>query len=67
LHSSLLLKNKIVDKKNGLNGIDGFARIEDKYFDEFTDYSQQYIEQSDRTITIGLTAVLLIVIIILLL
>ncbi|MGM0547525.1 MAG: hypothetical protein ACQEST_12480 [Bacteroidota bacterium] len=60
-------KSDIQEKKAELNGIDDFNRIQDKALNDFSDYSQQYFEQADRTITIGLTAALLIVLILLLL
>ncbi len=60
-------KGEIQDKKSELNGTDGFDRVLDKNLNDFSDYSQQYFEQADRTITIGLTAALLIVLILILL
>lgn len=60
-------KNSISEKKDELNGANGFDEVVDKDLDDFSDYSQNYMEQADRTITIGLTTALLIVIIILLL
>lgn len=60
-------KQKIVEKSSQLNGIDGFNEISDEDLDDFSDYSQQDIEQADRTVTISLTTVLLVVIILLLL
>lgn len=60
-------KSEIQEKKRELNGVDGFNRVMDKDLNNFSDYSQHYIEQADRTITIGLTAVLLIILILILL
>ncbi len=60
-------KSEIQDKKSELNGTDGFDRVRDKNLNDFSDYSQQYMEQADSTITIGLTAALLIVLILILL
>lgn len=61
------LKMNITEKSNQLNGLDGFDEIADEDLDEFSDYSQQDMEQANRTITISLTTALLIIIIILLL
>jgi preprotein translocase subunit SecF len=60
-------KSEIQEKKSELNGTDGFDKVLDKDLNDFSDYSQQYFEQADRTITIGLTAALLIVLILILL
>lgn len=60
-------KSGITDMQNELNGIDGFAAVPDANLDDFSNYSQQFIEQADRTITIGITTALLILIILLLL
>lgn len=60
-------KSEIQDKKSELNGTDGFDKVLDKDLNNFSDYSQQHIEQADRTVTIGLTAALLIIIILILL
>lgn len=60
------LKNEIQEKKSELNGKDGFERVLDRELNHFSDYSQNYFEQADRTITIGLTAALLIILILLL-
>ncbi len=60
-------KSEIQEKKSELNGNDGFDRVLDKDLNNFSDYSQQDMEQADRTVTIGLTAVLLIILILILL
>lgn len=60
-------KGDIQDKKAELNGRNDFDKVQDKALDDFSDYSQEYFEQADRTITIGLTAALLIVLILLIL
>lgn len=62
-----LLKEGIVEKQNELNGMEGFNKIQDEELVDFTDYSQQYFEQANRTLTISVTTALLIIIIILLL
>lgn len=56
----------IVEKLNELNGQDGFDEVLDEDLDDFSDYSQQSFEQANRTITIGVTTALLILIILLL-
>lgn len=61
------LKVEIQDRQNELNGADGYDEIADEELDNFTDYSQQAMEQANRNITISLTTALLIVIILLLL
>ena len=60
-------KNGILEKKNELNGSDGFDKVGDEDLDDFSEYSQDFMEQADKTLTIGLTTALLIVIILLLL
>lgn len=60
-------RNTIEDKSNQLNGLKGFKRVADEDLEEFSDYSQQAMEQADRTLTISLTTLLLVVIILLLL
>lgn len=60
-------KNNITLKSDQLNGLNGFDGIADKDLDDFSDYSQQDMEQANRTITVGLTTVLLVVLILLLL
>ena len=57
----------LVEKLNELNGLDGFDEVLDEDLDDFSSFSQQFIEQANRTITIGLTTALLILIILLLL
>lgn len=61
------LRENIRDKKNELNGLEGYRRVSDLELDEFANYAQDDFEQADRTLTIGLTTALLIVIILLLL
>ncbi len=57
----------IVEKRNELNGLDGFDEVVDEDLEDFSEYSQQFIEQANNTITIGVTTALLILIILLLL
>lgn len=54
------------EKVSELNGMDGFDEIVDEDLDDFSNYSQDFIEQADRTITIGVTTALLILIVLLL-
>lgn len=66
---SLLLsfKEELQDKKSELNGEDGYDEVLDEDLDDFSDYSQQAMEQARRYITISVTTALLILIILLLL
>ncbi len=64
LHS---YKLGITEKQNELNGLDGFDEIVDEDLDDFSNFSQDFMEQANRTITIGATTLLLIIIILLLL
>jgi hypothetical protein len=59
-------KNGISEKKSELNGLDGFDEVMDKDLNDFSDYSQDFMEQANKTITIGVTTALLILIILLL-
>lgn len=61
------LKNDIAEKRNELNGMEGFKRVDDSNLNNFAHYVQDDFEQADRTIVIGVTTALLIVIILLLL
>jgi hypothetical protein len=63
----VLFRDQIDEKKSELNGLDGFDEIQDDELIDFSDYSQQEIEQANRTLTISLTSALLIVLILLLL
>lgn len=57
----------LTEKLNELNGVDGFDEIMDEDLDDFSNFSQDFIEQANKTITIGVTTALLILIILLLL
>lgn len=63
----LSFKNEIEEMQNELNGQDGFTEIQDEDLVDFSEYSQQYFEQANRTITISVTTALLIIVILLLL
>ena len=60
-------RNGIEEKQNELNGLDGFNEIQDEDLVDFSEYSQQYFEQANRTVTISVSTALLIIILILLL
>jgi len=60
-------KNDIQDKKNELNGLDGFDEVLDEDLDDFSSYSQQFLEQANRVITISLGTAVLIGLLLLLL
>ncbi len=63
-----LFKNDIVEKRNELNGLDGFDEIQDQDLDEFSEYVQQAFELANRTVTISVgTAVVILLILLLLL
>lgn len=57
----------IQQKKDELNGKNGYDRVPDSELNEFAQFVQQDIEQADRVITISLTTALLVVLILLLL
>lgn len=63
----LSFRENIEEKKSELNGLDGFDEIADEDLDDFSNYSQEMMEQANRTITISITTALLIVLILLLL
>ena len=60
-------KNDLSEKQNELNGLDGFEQVEDADLDDFSSFSQDYLEQAYRTITIGVTTAVLIIILLLIL
>jgi len=60
-------KSGLAEKQNELNGLDGFDEILDEDLDDFSEYSQQFFEQANRTITIGVGTAILIAILLLLL
>ncbi|NGP77556.1 hypothetical protein G3570_12985 [Balneolaceae bacterium YR4-1] len=60
-------RSTIVEKKNELNGNNGFAAVKNNQLNNFAHYVQQDLEQADETITISVTVLLLIIIILLLL
>lgn len=59
-------KADIEQKKNELNGLDGYKKVANNNLNDFANYVQQDLEQAD-TVTFSISAVLLVLIIILLL
>ena len=62
-----VLRSRIQDQLDELNGQNGFAPVPDGQLNNFADYAQQSFEQADRTITLSLTTALLILILLILL
>lgn len=62
-----IYKMGIAEKQNELNGLDGFDEIMDEDLDDFSNFSQQFMEQANRTITIGVGTAVVILLILLLL
>ena len=60
-------KETIVEKKNELNGNDGFAAVADKDLDRFADYVVQDMEVADRYVTISVGALIIIALLLILL
>lgn len=60
-------KLDLTEKQNELNGLDGFDEIVDEDLDDFSNFSQDFIEQANRTVTIGVGTALIIILILLLL
>lgn len=61
-----MFKEDLKNKKDELNGINGFSPVANNNLNNFAQFVQQDIEQADK-ITIGVTTLLLIIIILLLL
>ena len=61
-----MLKGDIQEKRNELNGVNGFSKVPNNNLNNFANFVQQDLEQAD-TVTIGVTTLLLIIIILLLL
>ncbi len=59
-------KNNIQEKKNELNGMNGYEKVPASQLNDFAQFVQQDIEQADRIITISVTTALLIILILLL-
>lgn len=61
------LQNNITEKRNELNGLNGYKRVQNSQLNNFANFVQQDLEQADSTVTISVTVLLLIIIILLLL
>ncbi len=61
------LRTRIQEKIDELNGQNGYDAVPDRQLDSFADYVQQDFEQADKTVTIGVTTGLLILILIIIL
>jgi|AntRauTorcE11897_2_1112592.scaffolds.fasta_scaffold00005_198 septal ring factor EnvC (AmiA/AmiB activator) len=60
-------KKVLNERKDELNGTNGFTRITNSQLNQYANFVQQDIEQADPVLTVSLTTVLLIVLILLLL
>lgn len=60
------LKANIQEKKNELNGEEGYRKVADNKLNNFANYVQQDLEQAD-TVVISISATLLVIILVLLL
>lgn len=61
------LARNIQDKRDELNGRNGFQRVDDSRLNSFADYSIQDLEQADQWVYISTGTIILIVLLILLL
>jgi hypothetical protein len=61
------LKQNLQDKKDELNGENGYAKVPANQLNNFANFVQQDLEQADTVVTLSLTTALLIVLILLLL
>lgn len=57
-----ILKEKITERYNELNGLDGFEKVPDNRLNEFASFSLQDIEQAEPVLIISLTTLLLLII-----
>ncbi len=62
-----VLRTRLQEKLDELNGQNGFEPVPNGELNSFADYVQQDFEQADRTVTIGVTTGLLILILLILL
>lgn len=60
-------KQKIQDKQNELNGLNGYEKVSDASLNQFANYTMQQFEQSAEYITISVVTLLLIIILVALL
>lgn len=61
------LARNIQDKRDELNGKNGFQRVDDSKLNNFADYSIQDLEQADQWVYISTGTIILIILLILLL
>ncbi|MFP8487537.1 hypothetical protein ACKGJO_00415 [Gracilimonas sp. Q87] len=59
-------KDQLIERRDELNGENGYGTIPNSQLNNFANFIQQDIEQADRLVTLSLTTVLLIVLILLL-
>jgi hypothetical protein len=62
-----LLARNVQEKRDELNGKNGFQLVDDSRLNNFADYSIQDLEQADQWVTISVTTLILIVLLVLLL
>lgn len=62
-----LLARNIQEKRNELNGTNGFDRVKDTQLNNFADYSIQDLEQADQWVYISTGTIILIILLVLLL
>jgi hypothetical protein len=56
-----VLQNKITDRQNELNGVNGYEMVPDERLDSFASFTLQDIEQADSTVTIGIGTLIIII------
>lgn len=61
------LKSDLIDRRDQLNGINGFARIPDNQLNNYASFVQQNMEQADTYITLSAGLAIVIVLLLLLL
>ena len=61
------LKDDILEKKDELNGENGFRKVPNNSLNDFANFVQQDLEQADSTVTISVTTLLLVILILILL
>lgn len=59
-------KESIQEKKDELNGMNGFSRVKNGQLNSYAKYVMQDFEQADKTVTFSLTTLLLIILILIL-
>lgn len=59
-------KDNIQERKDELNGTNGYEKVPDSELNDFAQFVQQDLEQADKFITISVTTALLIILILLL-